>query len=68
LRPTERERLREYDRVRGRRPPFAFESRGALEIVARGARALSEADRERLQALTGKAVAAGLGAPADSEQ
>jgi hypothetical protein len=68
LRPTERERLREYDRVRGRRPPFPFENRGALEILARGARVMSDSDRERLQALTGKAVAAGLGAPAETVQ
>jgi hypothetical protein len=60
LRPTERERLREYDRVRARRVPFAFESRGALEIVARGARALAAADRERLQSLSGQAIGAGL--------
>jgi hypothetical protein len=60
LRPPERARLAEYDRARANRVVFPFENPHALEIVARGARAMSPATRERLQALLGKAVAAGL--------
>ncbi len=60
LRPPERARLAEYDRARSRRVVFPFENPHALELVARGARAMSPPSRERLQALLGKAVAAGL--------
>jgi hypothetical protein len=56
----------EYDRARSQRVVFPFENPHALELVARGARAMPSASRERLQALLGKAVAAGLGAPAAS--
>jgi hypothetical protein len=66
LRPPERARLAEYDRARSRRLVFPFENPYALELVARGARAMPEASRERLQELLGKAVAAGLGPPAAS--
>jgi len=63
LSPAEGERVREYDRVRARRTPFAFEDQSALELFARGARALPSESRERLQALVGKAIAAGLARP-----
>ena len=61
LRPAERGRLRDYDRVRGLRATLPSEDRAALGAFARGTRALSPASRGRLQALLGKAVAAGLG-------
>ena len=66
LRPPERARVAEYDRARSQRVVFPFENPHALELVARGARAMPSASRERLQALLGKAVAAGLGASAAS--
>ena len=66
LRPPERARVAEYDRARASRVVFPFENPHALELVARGARAMSPASRERLRALLGKAVAAGLPPPATS--
>jgi hypothetical protein len=66
LRPPQRRRLEEYERARATRGVFPFENPYALDLVARGARAMPAASRERLQALLGKAVAAGLGAPAAS--
>jgi hypothetical protein len=66
LRPSERARLAEYDRARATRVVFPFENPHALELVARGARAMSPASRERLRALLGKAVAAGLERPAEA--
>jgi hypothetical protein len=63
LRPPERARVAEYDRARASRLVFPFENPHALELVARGARAMPAQSRERLQELLGKAVAAGL-APA----
>ena len=60
LRPPERARLADYDRARSQRVVFPFENPYALELVARGARAMPPQSRERLQALLGKAVAAGL--------
>ncbi|HKN48446.1 MAG TPA: hypothetical protein VJ144_10800 [Candidatus Polarisedimenticolia bacterium] len=65
LRPADRGRLRDYERVRGLRATLPSEDRAALGVFARGTRALPPARRERLQALLGKAVAAGL-APARS--
>jgi hypothetical protein len=67
LRPPERARLAEYDRARASRVVFPFENPPALELVARGARALPARGRERLQQLLGKAVAAGLGVPTAAE-
>jgi len=61
LRPPQRARLAEYDRARATRVVFPFENPPALDLVARGARALPAASRARLQQLLGKAVAAGLG-------
>jgi hypothetical protein len=66
LRPPERARVAEYDRARSRRVVFPFENPHALELVARGARAMPPRSRERLQTLLGQAVVAGLGAPAAS--
>jgi hypothetical protein len=60
---TEAERVREYDRTRARRVIFPFENPHVMELVARGARALPVERRERLQALTYKAVAAGIDLP-----
>jgi hypothetical protein len=64
LRPPQRRRLEEYERARATRGVFPFESPYALDLVARGARAMPEARRRRLQELLGKAVTAGLGSPA----
>jgi hypothetical protein len=66
LSPPQRRRLEEYERARATRGVFPFENPYALDLVARGARAMPEASRQRLQALLGKAVAAGLAAPAAS--
>ena len=57
---AERERLREYDRMRAHRSTLPFEDREAMLITARAFRALSEPDRQRLQALWTKAAANGL--------
>lgn len=60
LTPGERERVREYDSTRRRRATYPFEDRAVVELFAGGARALQSQSRARLQALSGKAVAAGL--------
>jgi len=60
LRPPERARLQDYERARATRAVFPFENPPALELVARGARAMPPPRLERLQAIYGKAVAAGL--------
>jgi hypothetical protein len=64
LRRPQRARLAEYDRARATRAVFAFENPPALDLVARGARAMPAASRARLQQLLGKAIAAGIGSPA----
>lgn len=64
LRPAERELVHEYDLVRVQRVTLPFEDREVLGLLARGARALPPPARERLQALSGKAIAAGLSLPA----
>jgi hypothetical protein len=66
LRPPQQARLAEYDRARATRVVFPFENPAALDLVAKGARAMPAASRTRLQQLLGKAVAAGLGLPAAS--
>jgi hypothetical protein len=66
LRPPQRARLADYDRARATRAVFPFENPHALDLVARGARAMPAASRARLQELIGKAVAAGLGLPPGS--
>ncbi len=58
LPPPERQRIREYDLVRGQRVTLPFEDREALKLVARGARSLTPEARERVQSLAGKAIAA----------
>jgi hypothetical protein len=63
LQPAERERLHEYDLVRGHRVTLPFEDREALRLVARGARGLPPPAREQLQWLAGKAIGAGLSVP-----
>jgi hypothetical protein len=60
LSPAERERTREYDRARAIRVTLPFEDREVLALIARGARALPPATRQRLQTLSGKAIASGL--------
>jgi hypothetical protein len=60
---TEAERVREYDRTRARRAIFPFENPHVMDLFARGARALPPERLGRLQALTHKAVAAGLDRP-----
>ena len=65
LRPGERELVQEYDLVRVHRVTLPFEDREVLGLLARGARALPFPARERLQALSGKAIAAGLSLPAE---
>jgi hypothetical protein len=60
LSPAERERIKDYDEVRSRRTPFAFEDKTALELVARGARGMQPESRERFQTLVGKAIASDL--------
>lgn len=60
LRPADRQRLREYDRARMQRATLPAEDRDMADLYARGARALPAPSRERLRALYGKAVAAGL--------
>jgi hypothetical protein len=66
LRPPERRRLEEYDEARARRGVFPFENPYAMDLVAKGARALPPEKLERLRALTEQAVAAGLVDPADA--
>lgn len=60
LRPAERQRIRDYDRARRERATLPGEDREMLGLFARGARALPAQSREHLQALYGKAIAAGL--------
>jgi hypothetical protein len=60
---ADRQRLREYDLLRGRRAPLPTENREVLRSVARGARALPPWARERLQELLGKAIAAAPAVP-----
>jgi hypothetical protein len=60
LRPAERQRIRDYDRARRERATLPGENREMLGLFARGARALPAQSREHLQALYGKAIAAGL--------
>jgi hypothetical protein len=66
LLPAERQRVREYDLVRARRAPLPTENRDVLRSFAHGARALPSWARERLQTLSGKAIAAGLALPSDA--
>jgi hypothetical protein len=68
LRPPERRRLDEYDEARARRVIFPFENPYAMDLVAKGARALPSEKLVRLRALLQQAVAEGLKVPpADSD-
>jgi hypothetical protein len=60
LRPIDRERLQAYDRVHAGRELLSDEDARVLGLYARGARGLSAANRERLQALSAKAIASAL--------
>jgi hypothetical protein len=60
LQPSEAERVLDYDGTRARRATLPFENRAALDLFARGVRALPSRSRARLQLLLGKAVAAQL--------
>ena len=64
LGPLEREQLEGYAQTRARRIVFPAEHAHALALVARGTQTLPAESRRRLQALLGKAIAAGLGPPA----
>ena len=59
----EAEAVREYDGTRARRVMFSFENPPVMQLVALGARGLKAERREQLQALTHKAVAAGIDLP-----
>lgn len=63
LGPLERERLRDYAKIRTRRVVFTEEHAHALALVARGARTLPAEKRAHLQGLLSKAISAGLDPP-----
>jgi hypothetical protein len=65
LRPVERERVSEYESASVQRTTLPFEDRDMLDLFARGSAGLEAQARERLRALTGKAIAAGLALPAE---
>jgi hypothetical protein len=68
LSPPERRRLDEYDEARSRRVIFPFENPYAMNLVAKGARALPSEKLVRLRALLQQAIAEGLKVPpADSD-
>lgn len=60
LRPAERQRVRDYERARLQRATLPSEDSDVAGLFARGTAALPAASRARLQALFGKAIAAGL--------
>ena len=62
LSPAEGELARDYERARAQRATFSFEDQDALRLFARGARGLPPRSLARLQALSGKAIAASLAA------
>src|SRR5262249_28157051 len=64
MRPTERQRVKEYEEARLQRTTLPFEDRDVLELFAHAGLALSPQARGRLQVLSGKAIAAGLTVPA----
>jgi hypothetical protein len=62
LRPTDRQRVRGYERIRtGRELLSVSEDVKVLALFARGVRALPPEKRERLRTLLGKAIVAELG-------
>ncbi len=60
LRPAEREKLRDWDHARVTLATLPFEDRAVLEFYVRAFHALPPASRDRLRALTEKAIAATL--------
>jgi hypothetical protein len=60
LRPIERERLQAYDRVTTGRELLSDEDARVLGLYARGARGLPAPSRDRLRALSAKAIGAAL--------
>jgi hypothetical protein len=69
LGPADRERVMAYDRVRAGRDLLPKEDARVLALYARGARALPAEHRERLQALSAKAIDAALAAaPVTADQ
>ncbi len=60
LNPIERDDVRGYERARTSGAVFAADERAVVDLLARGARALPPQRLERLRALLGKAIAAGL--------
>lgn len=64
LRRVDRDRVRAYGRLSSQRDLLVEEDRKVLSLFARGVRALSAERRQRLQELSGKAIAAALPARA----
>jgi hypothetical protein len=64
LGPSDRKRVLAYSRLSTGRNLLASEDRRVLSLFARGVRTLPTTHRERLQALTAKAVAAAIPPPA----
>jgi hypothetical protein len=62
LGPADRERVMAYDRMRGGRDLVPKEDARVMSLFARGTRALPAEQRDRLQALSGKAIAAAVAA------
>jgi len=60
LEPADQERVRSYDRARASGLVFPLDNRLGILLWARGTRALPPESRERLRALLGRAIAAGL--------
>jgi hypothetical protein len=60
LAPAERERVMAYDRLRAGRDLLPAEDARVMALVALGTRGLRADHRERLQVLSGKAIAAAL--------
>jgi hypothetical protein len=60
LRPSDRERLSDFDRARARGDVFPLDARQGLRLYTLGARELPPQSLERLRVLLGEAVAAGL--------
>jgi hypothetical protein len=60
LPPLDRERLRTFGQAHARGAVFPFDAQRGLLAYARGVRALRPERQHRLQALLGKAIAAGL--------
>lgn len=59
---ADRERLREYDRMRAERPMLPFDDRQAMALTARAFRLLSDVEQRRVQAVWSRLVAVGLAA------